>query len=185
MPSRISWSVPLILLAISLAATPPRTAEAQSLVYEVKGGVLYHDVPELWSGFSLEHHFVDLNAEVVFGGIPFFLGGNLHPLIGGTVNTQGDTSHAYFDVRWQFELPYNLFAGTGLGVAVHNGLIDPVAIDRKALGSRELFHIPFELGLRLDQHNSVSIYFEHTSNAGLADFNEGLDRMGLRYGYRF
>jgi hypothetical protein len=31
----------------------------------------------------------------------------------------------------------------------------------------------------------VSVYFEHTSNANLARYNEGLDAIGVRYGYRF
>jgi hypothetical protein len=31
----------------------------------------------------------------------------------------------------------------------------------------------------------VSVYFEHTSNAYTEKFNEGLDRIGVRYGYRF
>lgn len=171
-----------IFALLWVSASPSR---AQSLIYEAKGGVLVHDVPDLWSGFGLEHHYADINAELSFIGIPFFLGGTLRPVIGGTVSTRGDTSHAYLDARWQLELPLNLFAATGLGIAVHDGLIDPTAIDRKALGSRALFHIPLELGVRLDAHNSVSIYFEHTSNAGLANYNEGLDRLGLRYGYRF
>jgi hypothetical protein len=55
----------------------------------------------------------------------------------------------------------------------------------KALGSRVLFHIPVEIGLRFDDHNSLSVYFEHTSNGYTQDFNEGLDRLGVRYGYRF
>ena len=48
-----------------------------------------------------------------------------------------------------------------------------------------LFHIPAEIGYRLDTHNSVSVYFEHTSNAYTATYNEGMDRIGVRYGYRF
>ena len=48
-----------------------------------------------------------------------------------------------------------------------------------------LIHVPIELGFRFDQHNSLSIYFEHMSNAGLADANEGMDLLGARYGYRF
>ena len=160
-------------------------ARAQNFgIYEVKGGLLAHDVPDLWSGFSLERRAVDANLEVSFICLPF-LGGTLRPVVGGTLNTRGDTSHGYFDARWQFELPFNLFLGTGVGVAVHTGLLDPTDIDRKALGSRALFHIPLEVGVRLDQHNSLSIYFEHTSNAGLANYNEGMDRIGLRYGYRF
>ena len=160
-------------------------AQAQSFgIHDIKAGLLLHDVPDLWSGFSLEHRYVDVNVEVSFIGLPF-LGGTLRPVIGGTVNANGGTSHAYADARWQFELPLNLFVSTGLGIAVHDGYIDPTEIDRKALGSRALFHIPFELGYRLDRHHSVSFYFEHTSNAGLANYNEGMDRLGLRYGYRF
>jgi len=175
----------LATLTLTLATGLCDQASAQSFgIHEIKAGLLLHDVPDLWSGFSLEHRYVDINAEVSFTGVPF-LGGTLRPVIGGTLNTQGETSHAYADVRWQFDLPLNLFLATGLGVAVHDGLLDPTEIDRKALGSRALFHIPLELGYRLDQHNSVSIYFEHTSNAGLANYNEALDRLGLRYGYRF
>lgn len=163
----------------------PAAAVAQSFgVREVKGGVLAHDVPDLWSGFRLERNAVDVNLEVLFVGVPF-LGGTLAPAIGGTVSTRGDTSHAYLDARWQFELPFKLFLGTGVGVAIHDGVLDPTEIDRKALGSRALFHIPLELGVRLDPRNSLSLYFEHTSNAGLANYNEGMDRVGVRYGYRF
>ena len=48
-----------------------------------------------------------------------------------------------------------------------------------------LFHIPIELGYRFDARNSISVYFEHVSNWDLADANEGLDAIGLRYGRRF
>jgi lipid A 3-O-deacylase len=59
------------------------------------------------------------------------------------------------------------------------------------LGTRVLFHIPVEIGLRFDEHNSVSLFWEHTSNAGLGhlgfgeDYNDGMDRVGIRYGYQF
>ena len=151
---------------------------------EIRVGVLAHDVPHLWSGFSLENG-VDINAEVLFAyGLPF-LGGSIRPAIGGSVNTVGDTSRAYVDARWQVDSPSGIFFGLGIGAAIHDGLLDPTRADRKALGSRVLFHIPIELGYRFDQHNSISVYFEHTSNGGLADYNEGLDAIGVRYGYRF
>ncbi len=172
-----------VLMEAPVAGAQTTTVGAYGIA-EVKGGLLAHDVPDLWSGFSLERRAIDVNMEMLFSGVRF-LGGTLAPAIGGTVNTRGDTSHAYLDARWQLELPYNLFLGTGVGVAVHDGLIDPVANDKKALGSRALFHIPLELGVRLDARNSVSVYFEHTSNAGVANYNEGMDRLGIRYGYRF
>ena len=78
-----------------------------------------------------------------------------------------------------------IFFGLGLGGTVHDGLQDPTDPDKKALGSRILFHIPIEIGLRLDDRRSISVYFEHMSNAFLFDSNEGLDSIGVRYGYKF
>ena len=45
-------------------------------------------------------------------------------------------------------------------------------LDRKALGSRVLFHIPAEVGYRFDDYNSLSAYFEHMSNAYTVSPNE-------------
>lgn len=171
----------LLVLAVPLAPE----ADAGGLVREVKAGVLAHDVPNLWSGFQLESDAPDVNIEVILSPSMPFLWGSISPAIGASVNTGGDTSHAYIDARWQIEGSSGLFFGIGIGAAIHDGETDPVALDKKALGSRVLFHIPFEIGIRLDAHNSLSAYFEHTSNANLADFNEGMDRLGVRYGYRF
>jgi len=151
---------------------------------EFRGGILAHDVPGLWSGFRLEGG-VDINAELLFGyGLPF-LGGTIRPAVGGSVNTEGYTSKAYVDARWEIEGPSGIFFGIGLGGAVHDGLLDPTDPDKKALGSRLLFHIPIEIGLRLDERRSISVYFEHMSNGFLADSNEGMDSIGVRYGYKF
>ena len=151
---------------------------------EFRGGVLAHDVPGLWAGFSLESG-VDINAELLFGGGYPILGGRIRPAVGVSVSAHGDTSRAYADARWEVESPSGLFFAIGLGAAVHDGLLHPTDPERKALGSRILFHVPIEIGLRLDARQSISVYFEHMSNAGLADTNEGLDSVGVRYGYRF
>jgi lipid A 3-O-deacylase len=160
-------------------------AVAQTLPssFEVRGGVLAHDVPDLWAGFSLENG-VDINAEVLFGrGLPF-LGGILRPALGASINTEGYTSRAYLDARWEVEFG-RMFLGLGLGAAIHNGLLDASEPDRKALGSRVLFHPSLELGFRIDDLNSVSIFFEHMSNGNLAPVNEGLDNIGVRFGHKF
>jgi hypothetical protein len=170
-----------LLCAIGCSAP----ASAGDIVSEVKVGVLAHDVPNLWSGFQREENGADINAEVILSPSLMFLGGVVRPAIGGTLNTQGDTSHAYIDARWQYEGPSGIFLGLGVGAAIHDGNLDASDPDKKALGSRVLFHIPAEVGLRLDDHNSLSVYFEHTSNAYTLDENEGLDRLGVRYGYRF
>jgi hypothetical protein len=56
---------------------------------------------------------------------------------------------------------------------------------KKSLGSRVLLRIPLEIGYSMTDHYEISILFDHISNAYLADPNEGLDTLGLRFGYRF
>jgi lipid A 3-O-deacylase len=174
------------LAVVAAACLPAARAHAQDLIREVKVGVLYHDMPYIWSGFQLEPKSADVNFEVLFKPSLPFLIGSLRPALGATVNTVGATSHAYLDARWDILDPaVGLFFAVGAGGAIHNGDLLPDSWNKKALGSRELFHFPAELGWRFDEHNSLSLYFEHTSNAWLARYNEGLDRLGVRYGYRF
>ena len=173
-----------VLLALLAGAFATDVAWAQERGFEFRGGILAHDVPGLWAGFRLESGF-DINAEVLFGGGLPILGGRIRPALGASVNTDGYTSRGYADLRWEIEGPSGIFFGLGLGAAVHDGLLDPTDPDRKAFGSRVLFHIPIEIGLRLDERRSISVYFEHMSNAGLSTYNEGLDSVGVRYGYRF
>ena len=109
----------------------------------------------------------------------------MRPALGVSINTSGDTSKAYLDARWRYDFENDIFVGIGVGAAVHNGETRLVRADKKALGSRVLFHIPLEAGYRFDAHTSVSLYFDHVSNAYLADANEGMDTLGVRVGYRF
>ena len=166
-----------------LGALP--SARADPLIYELKIGGLYHDVPNLWSGFQLEQRSVDVNIEALFGPHISFLWGTLRPAAGATINTVGATSKLYADARWEVEAPSGIFLALGIGAAVHDGHTGPDASDRKALGSRLLFHFPAEIGWRFDGHQSVSVYFEHISNGYTQNYNEGLDAVGVRYGYRF
>ena len=174
-----------IWAVLVVGSVAPATQARAQFIAEVKGGVLAHDVDGLWSGFNLESQSIDFNVEAILApGLPFLFG-TIRPAIGASIHTDGGTSHAYLDARWQIELPAGFFIGTGVGVAVHNGELDPVKPDMKALGSRALFHIPLEIGFRFNAHNSLSVFFEHTSNANFADYNEGLDRLGVRWGYKF
>jgi hypothetical protein len=57
--------------------------------------------------------------------------------------------------------------------------------NKKQLGSRVLFRIPIEFGLTLQERHRISILFDHMSNAYLANPNEGMDTIGVRYGFQF
>ena len=166
-------------------ALAPQPGAADGLIRELKIGGLYHDAPDLWSGFRLEPRSADVNVEVLFGPHVDLLWGTLRPALGASINTRGATSKAYLDARWEIEGRSGLFLALGIGAAVHDGVIGATDPLRKALGSRLLFHFPAEFGWRWDGHNSLSIYFEHISNGYTQDYNEGLDALGVRYGYRF
>lgn len=181
---RLVFAALSLLLGVGLADPAFAQWAYEPAGIEFRGGVLAHDVPGLWSGFRLEGG-VDINAELLFGSGLAFMGGTIRPAVGASVNTEGYTSRAYIDARWEYQMPSGIFFGLGLGGAVHDGLLDPTDPDKKALGSRILFHIPIEIGLRLDDRRSISVYFEHMSNAFLASSNEGLDSIGVRYGYKF
>ena len=107
-------------------------------------------------------------------------------MIGTTINFEGNTSKAYAGARWQWELPpaacSSPWASASPSTTARPSRSDPEA---KQLGRRVLFHRSIEIGYRFDAHRSVSLFFEHISNASTADKNQGLDTLGVRYGYRF
>ncbi len=168
-------------------------AAPSQLIQVISVGLLDHDVSDLWSGFRREEG-ADFNAEIAFKSLhefdliscsPFDLDLLVYPAAGFSINNRGDTSKLYGDLRFEFRFDSVLFFVLGAGGAVHDGKLDTMRRDRKSLGSRLLFHIPIELGLEIEEHHRVSLFFDHVSNAYLADKNEGLDTLGLRYGYKF
>ena len=168
-----------------MVVTPVAAQQARPFIDEARIGVLAHDVPGLWSGWRIENRLPDFNAELIFSPSVNFLGGTIRPAIGGTVNTAGGTSKGYVDARWEYNTSLGVFFGLGIGGAVHNGYLTPTSLDHKALGSRVLFHIPAEIGFRFEGGHTLSLYFEHTSNGYTQKSNEGLDDLGIRYGFKF
>jgi hypothetical protein len=152
-------------------------------LYGIRTGILAHDVP-VWS-LSRREGGVDFNAELIFGfpnGRLF--SGVVRTNLGFSLNSQGDTSKVYTGLLWEYMWDSGLFLNLGLGLAAHDGKLDN-SDDKKGLGSRILFRIPLEMGLLFTRHQGISMMFDHVSNAYLADPNEGLDTIGLRYIYRF
>jgi lipid A 3-O-deacylase len=171
--------------ALLLIASAADAFAGDGLIYQLSVGALSHDVPDLWSGFRAEKESLDVNIEAQLSPSMQLFFGTLRPAIGGSINTAGQTSMGYVDARWTYEAASGVFIGLGIGAAIHDGNLDLSDLNRKALGSRVLFHFPLEIGYRFDAHQSVSAYFEHMSNGYTQHYNEGMDRLGVRYGYRF
>jgi lipid A 3-O-deacylase len=175
----------LMILSASQAICVEKEPARQNndWLYAIRTGILAHDVP-VWSR-SRQEGGVDFNAEFIFGFPDYRLfSGIVHTNLGFSRNTQGDTSKVYSGMLWEYIWDSGPFVNLGLGLAAHDGKLDNND-DKKALGSRILFRIPLEIGLLFTRHQGVSMMFDHVSNAYLADPNEGLDTIGLRYTYRF
>ena len=153
-------------------------------VHELRLGVMAHDVDALWSGQHKERG-VDYGMELVFAPRVQAFSGVIRPNVGFDWHNRGDTSKAYGGVIWHWTNDRRLSFELGLGAAVHTGERETRDPDRKQLGSKLLFRIPIELGWRVAERQRVSLFFEHVSNAWLADENEGMDLLGMRWGFRF
>ncbi len=162
-----------------------QSAENAAWVHEIRLGVLDHDADYLWSGFSRESG-IDINTEVIFTPSFALWHGHIRPNLGLSINTQGDTSKVYAGGVWQYLWRNGVILDFGTGLAVHDGEIeDPQATDKKELGSRLLLHFSLELGYSFSDIHRLFLMFDHISNGYTNDPNEGLDTLGIRYGYLF
>ncbi len=159
-----------------------------------------------------ESDTLDLNAEIVFRKIRWFDVDNPiadfilspRPLIGGSVHNQNETHTAYTELNWRYIFTNDVFIAGSFGLTYHTGNLERPTLqctlpevchlpgnrafddDRRAvtLGSRILFRESLAMGYRLTRHHSVSFYGAHISNGGiLAKDNDGMNFVGIRYGY--
>lgn len=153
------------------------------IVSEIRLGAFWHDTGPFGSS---KESGIDGNFEVLFQSPSFFeYIWSPRPHLGVTVNSEGDTSQAYFGITYEWDIWEGTFGGFSWGGAVHDGKIRTLETDRKELGCRLLFRESFFLGYRFNEHHNVQLHLDHISNAKLCDTNEGLDNFGVRYGYLF
>jgi lipid A 3-O-deacylase len=127
----------------------------------------------------------DVNLELLYGPIGgeyqngflnHFLRPRLH--IGGTINTEGNTSELYAGFTWDVFLTQRLFIEGSFGGAVHDG-------DDTYFGCTANFHESGSVGFMLSERWDVMATVDHMSNANLCDANRGLTNVGFRIGRRW
>lgn len=133
--------------------------------YEVRVGLLVHDVALLWGKDRVEGG-VDLNAEILLGV------GLARPMVGFSINSDGQTSCAYCGISIVPNIS-SVLVCVSVGSAVQVNSV-------RALGSTLLFRLSLEVG-----YKRFSILFSHLSNgAGIFGWNipnAGVDTLGVRY----
>jgi hypothetical protein len=183
---RCVWILLCLLFSVPVSGVAGSAAQIEpDGFFEIRGGVLAHDVDNLWSHTRKEGG-VDINAEAIFGRPRFpFLSGLVRANLGGSIHSRGETSKLYAGLLWEHQSRWGLLLDLGFGLAVHTGELESDNVHRKWLGSRVLFRVAVEAGYALSETHRISILFDHISNANLKMPNEGMDTLGVRYGYRF
>ena len=171
------------------------------ILSEVRVGTLLHDFGPFSSS---KESGIDGNLEFLFTAPDLFnVIWSPRPIIGLSYNSNGDTSQAYAGLEWEKKFWGEWFASFSLGGSVHDGHLVGELDGRtgeKSLGCRVLFREAVGFGYRFLGKHAVMLHLDHISNASLCEkntangqrngrhtvvVNEGLESVGIRYGYLF
>ncbi len=168
---------------VQLAQTKSSEKMGYGILSELRLGVMAHDVGAFG---RQEEGGVNANVEFMFVS-PELLSAiwSPRPHAGFSVNSSSGTNQAYLGLTWTWEFFEKAFIEGSLGGAYHDGANETTVIGQKSLGCKVLFRESAALGYRLTEKHNLSVMLDHISNAGLCTSNEGLDTLGVRYGYRF
>lgn len=190
----------LLGVFVLLGAALPAAAQSlyapepfADIVDELRIGLNAHKVdytalpfsPQNWDLSQIE----DLSFDVLFTSPDldaFRWVGSPRPELGATINLDGQDSLAHLALTWQlpvFETPFYLEAA--LGAAIHNGYLNDAPPDRQNFGCRVNFYERWGVGANLSEQMTATLTYEHTSNNGWCDSNDGLTNVGVRLGWKF
>ena len=176
---------PDIIVEPSRPVIPLWNTPSKKIISEIRLGILAHD-HDIAPFSRSEEDGIDANFEILFISPPWLK--NLRsprPHLGLSINANDDTSHAYAGLTWEWRFWRQWFFNFSLGGAIHDGKTTTTLIDRKELGCRVLFRESLDLGYIFAERHSISAFLDHISNANICEKNEGLETLGIRYGYRF
>ena len=152
-------------------------------VTDLRVGLLLHDTGPF---SNTKEDGLDGNVEVLFKS-PKYLEKiwSPKPHIGMSLNSSTDTNQLYGGLTWNWKFDGGYFVDLSFGATLHDGETETDRTDKKELGCSLLFRESIGLGYVINGPHSVMLYLDHISNAKLCDRNEGLENLGLRYGYSF
>ncbi len=182
----------LFFLAVANLPCAAGIANAdEGLIDEIRFGLYQHDTGLIG---TQKEHGVDSELEFLSHALTSLsLIGSPRIVVGGVVNSAGQTDQAYIglDAQWHFVhgviTPDDSFFLEGnVGGSWNDGKTDvigtPLEQHWKSHGSHYLIRSGIDLGYSLNSNWSIAISFNHISNAGLASRNEGMNDLGLRVG---
>ncbi len=163
-------------------AFPAQAQDDNRFISEIRIGALAHDTGPFT---DRKERSPALNAEILFGSVGMLGKGVLRPHIGGSMTTGGKTDQVYAGLSSTWPVMNWGFFELSLGGMAHSGNTNEGEPGRKDLGCHVLFRGSVSGGIYLGPHHSLSVMLDHASNANLCKKNEGLESVGVRYGFRF
>ncbi len=157
----------------------------ESVINEIRIGIMAHDVAtrankhESGQDFNSEFFFRPFSAQMMdYLGSP-------RPSVGIAVNNRNQTSQFYSGLNWDARFVDRLFLSLGLGGSVHNGALESTDPEEQRLGSRVLFRFALAAGFKFNERMNVSALFDHCSNGRLAYPNNGMEKLGIQFGFTY
>jgi lipid A 3-O-deacylase len=170
---------------LRLPDPPLGSAPLFGIVAEARLGVLDHASDLVGVG---KEDGLDISPELLFVS-PGFLRvvGSPMPHVGAELNTAGDRSLYYTGLTWRLELLGLAHVELGFGGGIHDGdLGDTLESAELLLGCRWLFREAIGIGANFGERHTVALQADHFSHARLcSDHNDGIEALGIVYGYRF
>lgn len=166
-------------LLATLAALAAMTAASSAAALEARTGALEHNSAILGDASAGRESGVTVQLELsgdrklVFGGSPFVLASLIEE--GASFMATG--------LEWK-RSSGRFFVAPALGYAVHDGRTTRGAPGTLRLGSRDLFYLRADFGMRVGRCVSAAFRLEHLSHGQMLGrgVNNGLDNVGLRFG---
>lgn len=131
----------------------------------------------------------DISFDVLFASPDldvFRWVGAPRPELGATMSLGGREHIAHAGLTWQlplFETP--LYLEGSFGAAIHSGHLTGAPAGEYNFGCRVNFYERFGVGMNVTQNVTATLTYEHTSNNGWCEANDGLSNFGLRVGWKF
>jgi len=182
------------LVGVGLVLGQPAFAQdLNGFVDEVRLGIAAHDVYGGFLPVNASEWTIGAPEDVTFEALfrspdieAFHWIGAPRPNIGGTVSTSGRESMLHAGLTWQvpvFETP--LYIEATFGAAIHNGALTGATKPARNLGCRVNFYEALGVGAHLSDEWTLTVTYEHTSNANLCEENDGLSNLAVKLGYKF
>lgn len=192
----------LLPAAFSIAVFSCVPVSTAAQIKEVRIGITefdHRDIALLPTVGPANENSIAINGEILFDE-PQFLKWALspQPYIGATINLEGKTSYGGAGLLWRQGFGEKIYGDFALGLVAHTGTTEIRRRGRESLasilprfdeeiqfGSRILFREQIALGYNVNKDWSAEIFYEHLSNGGLAERNDGVNNIGFRAAKKF